>query len=33
MIRYNVWEIPNNMFSFSYGLPDLREALRALLER
>ncbi len=26
-----VWEIPTNLFSFFYGLPDSREALQALL--
>jgi len=26
------WEIPTNLFSFFYGLPDEREALRKLLE-
>jgi len=26
-----VWERPTNLFSFFYGLPDSREALRALL--
>ncbi len=28
-----VWEIPTNLFSFFYGLPDSREDLRALLEK
>jgi len=28
-----VWELPTNLFSFFYGLPDSREGLRALLER
>jgi hypothetical protein len=27
-----VWEQPTNLFSFFYGLPDSREALRALLD-
>jgi hypothetical protein len=27
-----VWERPTNLFSFFYGLPDSREALRALLD-
>ncbi len=27
------WELPSNLLSFFYGLPDSREALRALLER
>ncbi len=28
-----VWEIPTNLFSFFYGLPDSREALRALIDK
>lgn len=28
-----VWEIPTNLFSFFYGLPDSREGLRALLSQ
>jgi hypothetical protein len=27
-----VWEVPTNMFSFFFGLPDSREELRALLD-
>lgn len=27
-----VWEIPTNLFSYFYGLPDTRDALQALLE-
>jgi len=27
-----VWELPTNLFSFFYGLPDSRDALRALLD-
>jgi hypothetical protein len=27
-----IWEIPTNLFSFFYGLPDSRQALQALLE-